>query len=67
MLLVYPDIASMKAAVEAKMATINVEEIRSPIDQFPKRVEACLLAEGGHFNSDQLISQETLAAQEAVD
>ena len=66
MLLVYPDIQSMKAAVEAKMSTINVEEIRSAIDQFPKRVEACLLAEGGHFNSDQLMQQETLPAQDTV-
>lgn len=59
-MLVYPDENSMKQAVAEKMALINVEEIRAAIDQFPARVDACLLAEGGHFNPNQLIQQESV-------
>ena len=58
MMMYHSSIDSMKSAVNELISLINVEEIRSAIDQFPKRIEACLLAEGGNFNSDQLINQE---------
>ena len=52
-MLVYPDENAMKQAIAEKIALIHIEEILAAINQFPARMDACLLAEGGHFNPNQ--------------
>lgn len=53
LMLVYPDENAMKQAIAEKIALIHIEEILAAINQFPARMDACLLAEGGHFNPNQ--------------
>ena len=46
------------------MSMIRVGEIRAAIDKFPKQIDACLLLEGGHFNSNQLLDFEESAGSD---
>ena len=44
-----PNIQHHKIAFENKMADISLEECQKAIDDFPRRLQLCLGAEGGHF------------------
>lgn len=44
-----PDIQNHKMAFENKMADIPLQECQNAIDDFPRRLQMCLGAEGGHF------------------
>ena len=45
----YRNVDDLKKALKKQWSKIPQETIRKAIEQFPKRLEACIDARGGHF------------------
>jgi hypothetical protein len=45
----HPNLDSLKAALLREWDALEQETINKAVAQFPKRLKACIEAEGGHF------------------
>uniref|UniRef100_A0A914CV20 Transposase n=1 Tax=Acrobeloides nanus TaxID=290746 RepID=A0A914CV20_9BILA len=45
----HPNVESLKRALLKAWDEINVETLAKIVDNFPKRLEKCVAANGGHF------------------
>jgi len=45
----HPDLDSLRGALEREWEPLDEEVLRRIVDDFPRRVDACVEAEGGHF------------------
>jgi transposase len=45
----HPDLLSLRSALEREWEALDIETLKRIVDDFPRRVDACIEAEGGHF------------------
>ena len=47
----FRSVAALQNALKKVWAEVTVDELRKIVDNFPKRLRQCVVAEGGHFEA----------------